>query len=144
MYSPDPPKPSELINNSIFNVIIFSPDVQMSCVQAEVQFIPPVWVMCLESVAHLLVMFNFSSNFLVYCSVSQQFKSALSRVCQYLCGGGGSSGGSFTSPNNILIPCPNKRQSIVSSYILHVILLLLCNIPLGVYLTPSSAREYYS
>ena len=36
--------------------------------------------MCLESVAHLLVMFNFSTNFLVYCSVSNQFKAALSKV----------------------------------------------------------------
>jgi hypothetical protein len=27
-----------------------------------------------ESVAHLLVMLNFSSNFLIYCSVSTQFK----------------------------------------------------------------------
>jgi len=33
--------------------------------------------MCLESVAHLLVMLNFSSNFLIYCSVSTQFKAAL-------------------------------------------------------------------
>ena len=50
------------------------------CLKAEYQYIPPVWVMCLESVAHLLVMFNFSSNFLVYCSVSNQFKAALSKV----------------------------------------------------------------
>ena len=50
------------------------------CLKAEYQYIPPVWVMCLESVAHLLVMFNFSTNFLVYCSVSNQFKAALSKV----------------------------------------------------------------
>ena len=37
--------------------------------------------MCLESVAHLLVMLNSSSNFLIYCSVSKQFKTALSRSC---------------------------------------------------------------
>ena len=60
-------------------------DVQVSCSKAGAQYVPPLWVMCLESVAHLLVMVNFSSNFLVYCSVSQQFKAALSRVCHYLC-----------------------------------------------------------
>ena len=49
------------------------------------QYIPPVWIMCLESVAHLLVMLNFSSNFLIYCSVSKQFKQALSRVCLFFC-----------------------------------------------------------
>ena len=38
------------------------------------------WVMCLESVAHLLVMLNFSTNFLIYCSVSAPFKKALSKV----------------------------------------------------------------
>ena len=62
-----------------FSTYLF-PDVQINCAQAEVQFVPPLWVMCLESLAHLLVMFNFSSNFIVYCSVSQQFKAALSRV----------------------------------------------------------------
>ena len=42
--------------------------------------IPPLWVMCLESVAHLLVMLNFSTNFIIYCSVSAPFKRALSKV----------------------------------------------------------------
>ena len=44
------------------------------------QYIPPLWVMCLESVAHLLVMLNFSTNFIIYCSVSAPFKKALSKV----------------------------------------------------------------
>ena len=35
----------------------------------------------MESVAHLLVMLNSSSNFLIYCSVSNQFKEALSKHC---------------------------------------------------------------
>ena len=41
--------------------------------------------MCLESVAHLLVMLNFSSNFLIYCSVSNQFKKALSKILFFFC-----------------------------------------------------------
>ena len=49
------------------------------------QYIPPLWIMCLESVAHLLVMFNFSSNFLIYCSVSNQFKATLSKLCHIFC-----------------------------------------------------------
>ena len=60
-------------------------DVQVSCITYTDQYIPPLWVMCLESVAHLLVMFNFSSNFLIYCSVSNQFKAALYQACQFLC-----------------------------------------------------------
>ena len=44
------------------------------------QYIPPLWVMCLESVAHLLVMINFSTNFIIYCSVSAPFKKAFSKV----------------------------------------------------------------
>lgn len=60
-------------------------DVQVSCIKHVDHYIPPLWVMCLESVAHLLVMLNFSSNFLIYCSVSNQFKSALSKVCFFLC-----------------------------------------------------------
>ena len=41
--------------------------------------------MCLESVAHLLVMLNFSTNFLIYCSVSAPFKKALSKVKDKRC-----------------------------------------------------------
>ena len=52
----------------------------MRCVEEYDQYIPPLWVMCLESVAHLLVMLNFSTNFLIYCSVSAPFKKALSKV----------------------------------------------------------------
>ena len=37
-------------------------------------------MMCLESLAHLLVMVNFSSNFLVYCSTSSPFKTALTKA----------------------------------------------------------------
>ena len=60
-------------------------DVQVECIKRVDHYIPPLWIMCLESVAHLLVMFNFSSNFLIYCSVSNQFKAALSKVCHLLC-----------------------------------------------------------
>ena len=42
--------------------------------------------MCLESVAHLLVMINSSSNFLIYCSVSTQFKTALAKHYVQFCG----------------------------------------------------------
>ena len=30
-------------------------------------------------------MLNFSSNFLIYCSVSNQFKAALSKLCLFFC-----------------------------------------------------------
>ena len=52
----------------------------MRCVEEYDQYIPSLWVMCLESVAHLLVMLNFSTNFLIYCSVSAPIKKALSKV----------------------------------------------------------------
>jgi len=60
-------------------------DIQVTCIEDKESYIPPLWVMCLESVGHLLVMINFSSNFLIYCSVSNQFKAALSKLCRFLC-----------------------------------------------------------
>ena len=39
----------------------------------------------LDAVPLLLVMLNFASNFLIYCSVSNQFKMSLSKVCGLLC-----------------------------------------------------------
>ena len=53
---------------------------QVACMEEYDQYIPPLWIMCLESVAHLLVMLNFSTNFLIYCSVSAPFKRALPKV----------------------------------------------------------------
>ena len=55
-------------------------EVQVSCVREFDSYIPSLWIMCLESVAHLLVMLNVSSNFLIYCSVSSPFKAALTKV----------------------------------------------------------------
>ena len=60
------------------------PEVQVECVEEYDTYVPPLWVMCLESVAHLLVMLNFSTNFLIYCSVSSPFKKALSKVARTL------------------------------------------------------------
>ena len=68
-------------------------DVQVECIKHADSYIPPLWIMCLESVAHLLVMLNFSSNFLIYCSVSKQFKSALSRLCSICSMNNAESGG---------------------------------------------------
>ena len=59
-------------------------DVQVDCIKHQDEYIPPLWIMCLESVAHLLVMINFSSNFLVYCFVSKQFKKVLAKNCCFL------------------------------------------------------------
>lgn len=61
-------------------VLFLVSDVQVTCMKVLDQYIPPMWIMCLESVAHLLVMINFSTNFLIYCSVSKQFKSVLSNI----------------------------------------------------------------
>ena len=60
--------------------IFFLPEEQVACMEEFDQYIPPLWVMCLESVAHLLVMINFSTNFIIYCSVSAPFKKAFSKV----------------------------------------------------------------
>ena len=68
-----------------FNLTPFLLDIQVSCIKHVDQYIPPLWIMCLESVAHVLVMLNFSSNFLIYCSVSNQFKAALSKLCLFFC-----------------------------------------------------------
>ena len=61
-------------------MVIMTITAQVSCIREYDQYIPSLWVMCLESVAHLLVMLNVSSNFLIYCSVSSPFKTALTKV----------------------------------------------------------------
>ena len=63
------------------NLLVGISDEQVECIKHADSYIPPLWIMCLESVSHLLVMLNFSSNFLIYCSASNQFKSALTKLC---------------------------------------------------------------
>ena len=64
----------------LVTMVIMLITAQVSCIREYDQYIPSLWVMCLESVAHLLVMLNVSSNFLIYCSVSSPFKTALTKV----------------------------------------------------------------
>ena len=69
------------------------PDIHIECVEREARYIPPLMVMCLESLAHLLVMLNFSSNFLVivatkpfnYCSLKYfpRFKYIIHKILFY-------------------------------------------------------------
>ena len=53
----------------------------MRCVSEHLRYIPPLYVMCLESLANLLVMVNFALNFLIYVTVSQEFKTTLQKLC---------------------------------------------------------------
>ncbi len=55
------------------------------CMEKEGGFVPPLWTMCAESVSSLLIMINFSGNFLIYCSMLAPFKKALSEVCSVVC-----------------------------------------------------------
>ena len=50
------------------------------CIQTVGGYVPPLWTMCAESVSSLLVMVNFSGNFLIYCSILRPFKAALRRL----------------------------------------------------------------
>lgn len=42
-------------------------------------WIPNTYIMCLESLSHLLVMIASSSNFIIYCTISTKFKIFLKR-----------------------------------------------------------------
>jgi hypothetical protein len=55
------------------------------CMEKEGGFVPPLWTMCAESVSSLLIMINFSGNFLIYCSMLPPFKEALTKVCTFFC-----------------------------------------------------------
>jgi hypothetical protein len=57
----------------MFQAIIYV-DRTYVCLMQEDNWIPPSWVLCLESVSHLLVMVSSSSNFIIYCTISTQFK----------------------------------------------------------------------
>lgn len=66
-------------------------DDTVYCMQNHNGFVPPLWSMCAESVSSLLIMINFSGNFLIYCSVLKPFKEFFARKC--LARAGSSDGG---------------------------------------------------
>eukprot|EP00095_Tigriopus_kingsejongensis_P005362 maker-scaffold34_size539781-snap-gene-3.20 protein:Tk05362 transcript:maker-scaffold34_size539781-snap-gene-3.20-mRNA-1 annotation:"mannan endo- -beta-mannosidase" len=43
-------------------------------------YVPPLWTMVAESVSSLMIMINFSGNFLIYCSVLKPFKQTMSKL----------------------------------------------------------------
>ena len=52
----------------------------LDCLERDVAFSPPLWSMCGDCVASLLLMVNFSGNFLIYCSALKSFKAKLKQI----------------------------------------------------------------
>lgn len=48
-------------------------------------YVPPLWTMCAECVSSLLIMINFSGNFVIYCSVLRPFKAAIFGMWESYC-----------------------------------------------------------
>jgi len=46
----------------------------IDCLLSGRNWVPPAFIMCLESLSNLLVMISSSSNFIIYCFISTQFK----------------------------------------------------------------------
>jgi len=46
----------------------------IDCLLSGRNWVPPAYIMCLESLSNLLVMISSSSNFIIYCFISTQFK----------------------------------------------------------------------
>jgi hypothetical protein len=44
------------------------------CIADNHTYVPPVELICMESVSHLLILTNSSINFLIYCTLSTHFK----------------------------------------------------------------------
>ena len=51
----------------------------IQCVSINKAWIPPGWMLILESVSHLLLLISSSSNFLIYCTISTKFKIYIKR-----------------------------------------------------------------
>lgn len=53
----------------------------LACMKDEGGYVPPLWTMCAESVSSLLIMINFSGNFLIYCSILKPFRAYITVFC---------------------------------------------------------------
>lgn len=61
------------------------------CMSNHGGYVPPLWTMCAECISSLLIMINFSGNFLIYCSILKPFKDAFNSCCRWWKGAGGGS-----------------------------------------------------
>ena len=64
-----------------FTFVCFYSDT-LDCLERGVAFSPPLWSMCSDCVASLLLMVNFSGNFLIYCSALKSFRGKLKQIWQ--------------------------------------------------------------
>lgn len=53
---------------------IINVDITITCVSNGKAWIPPSWMLIMESISHLLLLISSSSNFLIYCTISTKFK----------------------------------------------------------------------
>lgn len=44
------------------------------CIASNKSYIPPIELVCMESISHIMIMINSSCNFIVYCTLSTHFK----------------------------------------------------------------------
>lgn len=51
-----------------------------ACVSANLSYIPPLPLVCMESVSHIMIMSNSSCNFLIYCTISTHFKVFMKKL----------------------------------------------------------------
>ena len=58
---------------------IINVDITITCVSHNKAWIPPNWMLIMESVSHLLLLVSSSSNFLIYCAISTKFKIYIKR-----------------------------------------------------------------
>jgi len=65
---------------AIYSVYLISDT--LDCLERGVAFSPPLWSMCSDCVASLLLMVNFSGNFLIYCSALKSFRGKLKQIWQ--------------------------------------------------------------
>ena len=50
------------------------------CVAANLTYTPPLELLCMESISHILILFNSSSNFIIYCTLSTHFKVFMKKL----------------------------------------------------------------
>ena len=53
---------------------IINVNITIQCAAMNKAWIPPNWMLIMESISHLLLLISSSSNFLIYCTISTKFK----------------------------------------------------------------------
>lgn len=105
------------------------------CIASNKSYIPPIELVCMESISHIMIMINSSCNFIVYCTLSTHFKVFMCKLFYKR------ARHSITDPNHPALSTLPPRILWTNASSMKTNLLSICSTPRDLELRPLQPRK---